>query len=225
MKKQTIVITGASSGVGKAIARLFLDNGDNVVLNSLTMDKLMQVSYELGGSENMAIVAGNVSDRITGIKLLATALARFGSVDVLVNNAGIFETKPFFHVDEGYLDRFLDVNLKGTFLTTQGIIPQMLKQRDGIVINIGMPFISAMRGAARNTTALAHKGPVHALTLQLAAEFGSYNISFNTVTPGLNTEPTGAAMEKFTAGMHLYDRTGEAQDLAKMVYAIAKKNL
>jgi NAD(P)-dependent dehydrogenase (short-subunit alcohol dehydrogenase family) len=225
MKKQTIIITDASSDVGKAIARLFLNNGDNVVLNSLTIDKLMQVSHELGGSENMAFVAGDVSDRITGIKLLATALAKFGSVDVLVNNAGLLETKPFFRVDEKYLERFLDVNLKGTFFTIQGIIPQMLKQRNGIVINIGMPFISVMREAARNTAALAPKGAVHALTLQLAAEFGIYNISFNTVTPGINIEVSGATMEKFSSGMHLNDATGEVQDLATMVYTIAKKDI
>jgi NAD(P)-dependent dehydrogenase (short-subunit alcohol dehydrogenase family) len=225
MKKQTIVVAGELSGIGKSIARLFLDKGDNVVLNSVNTDKITQLFHELGGGENLAVVASNVSDRVTGIKLLATAVAKFGSVDVLVNNAGVFETKPFFHVDEGYLDRFLDTNLKGPFLITQGIIPQMLKQGKGIVINIGMPLINPIRGGAPGAAVLAPKGAVHALTLQLAAEFGEYNISFNTVTPGIDSKSMHAATEEFIAGMHLSERTAEVQDIAQMVYAIAKKNL
>ncbi|HTD98163.1 MAG TPA: SDR family NAD(P)-dependent oxidoreductase, partial [Mucilaginibacter sp.] len=123
MKKQTIIVTGASSGIGKEVARHFLANGDNVVINSSTAEKLEQVYHELGAGENLAMVAGDVSDKKTGEKLLATAIAKFGSADVLVNNAGIFETKPFLEVDEAYLDRFLNTNLKGTFFTTQAVIP------------------------------------------------------------------------------------------------------
>ena len=225
MEKQTIVVAGELSDIGKSIARLFLANGDNVVLNSVNTDQIKQVFHELGGGENLVLVAGNVSDRVTGIKLLATAMAKFGSVDVLVNNACIFETKPFFNVDEGYLDRFLDTNLKGTFLITQGIIPQMLKQGYGTVINIGMPFITSMRGIAPNLAALAPKSAVHALTLQLAAEFGKYNISFNTITPDINSKSIHAATEKLMAGMHLSSRVGELQDIAQLVYTIAKQNL
>jgi NAD(P)-dependent dehydrogenase (short-subunit alcohol dehydrogenase family) len=117
MKKQTIIVTGASSGIGKEVARHFLANGDNVVINSSTAEKLEQVYYELGGGENLAMVAGNVYHKSTGDRLLATAIEKFGSADVLVNNAGIFETKPFLEVDEAYLDRFLNTNLKGTYFT------------------------------------------------------------------------------------------------------------
>jgi len=99
MKKQTIIVTGASSGIGKEVARHFLANGDNVVINSLTADKLEQVYQELGAGENLAMVAGDVSDKSTGEKLVAAAIEKFGSADVLVNNAGIFETRPFLEVD------------------------------------------------------------------------------------------------------------------------------
>jgi len=90
MKKQTIIVTGASSGIGKEVARHFLANGDNVVINSSNPKKLEQVFNELGGGKNLAMVAGNVKDKSTGEQLLATAMEKFGSADVLVNNAGIF---------------------------------------------------------------------------------------------------------------------------------------
>src|ERR1700722_11887624 len=142
MKQQTIIVTGASSGIGKEIARHFLENGDNVVINSSTAEKLEQAYQELGGGANLAAVAGDVSDKKTGEKLLTAAIEKFGSADVLVNNAGIFETRPFLKVDEAYLDRFLNTNLKGTYFTTQAIIPQMLKQQGGVVINIGTPLVN-----------------------------------------------------------------------------------
>src|SRR5687767_1307290 len=107
MKNQTIIVTGASSGIGKEIARYFLEKDDNVVINSTTEDKLEKAFKELGSGNNLAMVAGNVSDKHVGEQLVAKALEKFGSVDVLVNNAGIFETKPFLEVDEAYLDKFL----------------------------------------------------------------------------------------------------------------------
>src|ERR1044072_3288400 len=135
MKKQTIIVTGASSGIGKGVAKYFLEKGDNVVINSTTPEKLEQTYRELGAGPNLAMVAGDVSNKATGEKLVATAIEKFGSADVLVNNAGIFETKPFLEVDEPSLARFLTINLKGTFFTTQAVIPQMLKQQGGVVIN------------------------------------------------------------------------------------------
>src|ERR1700740_1434958 len=161
MKKQTIIVTGASSGIGKEVARHFLANGDNVVINSSTAEKLEQVYHELGAGENLAMVAGDVSDKRTGEKLLATAIEKFGSADVLINNAGIFETKPFLEVDEAYLDRFLNTNLKGTYFTTQAVIPQMIKQHGGVVINIGSPSILHGVDGVPMTAQMASKAAIH----------------------------------------------------------------
>jgi NAD(P)-dependent dehydrogenase (short-subunit alcohol dehydrogenase family) len=222
MKKQTIIVTGASSGIGKEIARHFLANGDNVVINSSTAKKLEAVYHELGAGENLAMVAGNVSDKKTGEKLLAVAMEKFGSADVLVNSAGIFETKPFLEVDEAYLDRFLDTNLKGTFFTTQAILPQMLKQHDGVVINLGAPaVIHGIRGIPI-TAQMSSKGAVHALTIQLAAEFGKDNIRVNTIAPGVIRTPMHGDNADQSAGLHLLNRVGEVEDIAEMVYTVAK---
>jgi NAD(P)-dependent dehydrogenase (short-subunit alcohol dehydrogenase family) len=224
MKKQTIIITGASSGIGREIARHFLQQGDNVVINSLTAEKLEKVYKEFGGGKNLTMVAGNVKDKSTGEKLVAAALSQFGSVDVLVNNAGIFETRSFLEVDEAYLDQFLNTNLKGTFFTTQAVIPQMLKQQDGVVINIGTPLVNHALGGAPSTAPIASKGAIHALTLQLAAEFGRHNIRINTIAPGVIRTPMNAKEADQNAGLHLLNRIGEVEDIAKMVYTVAKSN-
>jgi NAD(P)-dependent dehydrogenase (short-subunit alcohol dehydrogenase family) len=224
MKIQTIIVTGASSGIGKEIARHFLKHGDNVVINSTTAHKLEQVYLELGEGENLAMVAGNVKDKSTGGKLLATAIEKFGSADVLVNNAGIFETRPFLEVDEAYLDRFLDTNLKGTYFTTQAIIPQMLKQQGGVVINIGTPLVNHGLGGVPISAQMASKGAIHALTIQLAAEFGKDNIRVNTIAAGIIRTPMHGEDADKSRGLHLLNRIGEVEDVAEMVYTIAKSN-
>lgn len=224
MKTQTIIVTGASSGIGKEIARYFLERGCNVIINSSTAEKLEEVYRELGAGDQLAMVAGNVKDKSTGEQLLSTAIEKFGAVDVLVNNAGIYETKPFLEVDEAYLDRFLDTNLKGTFFTTQAILPQMLKQSGGVIINIGTPLVNHALGGAASTAPISSKGAIHALTLQLAAEFGKNNIRVNTVAPGIIRTPMHGDQADQSAGLHLLNRVGEVEDIAQIVYAIAENN-
>ncbi|NHA05142.1 SDR family NAD(P)-dependent oxidoreductase [Mucilaginibacter sp. HC2] len=222
MKKQTVIVTGASSGIGKEIARYFLEKGDNVVINSTTAHKLEQVFNELGAGDNLAMVAGNVSHKQTGEQLVAKAIEKFGSADVLVNNAGIFETRPFLEVDEAYLDKFLNTNLKGTYFTTQAVIPQMLKQHDGVVINIGTPLVSHSYTGVPITAQMASKGAIQALTIQLAAEFGKDNIRVNTIAPGTIRTPMHGDKADQSAGLHLLNRVGEVEDIAEMVYTVAK---
>jgi len=224
MKKQTVIVTGAASGIGKGIAKYFLDRGDNVVINSFTESSLEKTFNEFGGGNNIAMVAGDVSNKQTGEKLLSVAIEKFGSADVLINNAGIFESKPFLEVDEAYLDKFLTTNLKGTYFTTQAVLPQMLKQGDGVVINIGTPLVNHGLGGWPATAPITSKGAIHALTIQLAAEFGKQNIRVNTVAPGVIRTPMHGDKADQNAGLHLLNRVGEIEDVAEMVYTIAKSN-
>lgn len=224
MKKQTIIVTGAASGIGKGIAKYFLDRGDNVVINSFTEASLQRTFNEFGGGDNLAMVTGDVGNKHTGEKLVATAIEKFGSADVLINNAGIFESKPFLEVDEAYLNKFLTTNLKGTYFTTQAVIPQMLKQEGGVVINIGTPLVNHGLGGWPATAPIASKGAIHALTIQLAAEFGKQNIRVNTVAPGVIRTPMHGDKADLSAGLHLVNRIGEINDVAEMVFTIAKSN-
>lgn len=224
MKKQTIVVTGSGSGIGKGIAKYFLDRGDNVIINSLLPDKLEDTFNELGAGENLVMVAGDVSDKRTGEQLVVIAMEKFGSVDVLINNAGIFDSKPFLDVDEAYLDKFLKTNFKGTFFTTQAVIPQMLRQQGGVVINIGTPLVNHGLGGLPATASISSKGAIHALTIQLAAEFGKQNIRVNTIAPGIIRTPMHGDHADQSAGLHLLNRVGEVDDIAEMVYTVAKSN-
>jgi NAD(P)-dependent dehydrogenase (short-subunit alcohol dehydrogenase family) len=194
------------------------------VINSLTSASLEKTFNEFGAGNNLAMVAGDISDKHTGEKLLAIAIEKFGSADVLINNAGIFESKPFLEVDEAYLDKFLTTNLKGTYFTTQAVIPQMLKQQDGVVINIGTPLVNHGLGGWPATAPIASKGAIHALTIQLAAEFGRQNIRVNTVAPGVIRTPMHGDKADLSAGLHLVNRVGEIDDVAEMVYTVAKSN-
>ncbi|GEJ44086.1 SDR family NAD(P)-dependent oxidoreductase [Chryseobacterium sp. ON_d1] len=225
MRKQTVIVTGASSGIGLETARYFLNQCDNVIINSQTASKLEKVYHELGAGENLVMVPGNISDKTTGEALVQKALEKFGSADVLINNAGIYENKPFLDVTEDYLDRFLTTNLKGTFFTTQAVIPQMIRQKDGVIVNVGTPLVYHAIAQSPSTAPISSKGAIHALTLQLAAEFGKDNIRVNTVAPGLIRTPMHGADLDHNAGMHLINRIGEPEEVAQMIYAIAKNKL
>lgn len=118
MKNKTVIITGASSGIGKAIAKHFIEKGSNVVMNSSNEENLKKTYEEFNFPSNAVYLTGDISKRETGQKLADLALEKFNSVDVLINNAGAFSPKPFLDVQEVDLDLFWNVNLKGTYFTT-----------------------------------------------------------------------------------------------------------
>lgn len=228
MKTQTIIVTGASTGIGKAIASLFLEHGHHVVINSANRNNLAATYKELGNHDRLVMVAGDISQRATGQLLVDTAVRKFGSVDVLVNNAGVFEPRSFLEVDEAHLDRFLGINLKGTYFTSQAAIRQMLQQGEGSIINIGTVLVDHAIGGFPATAPISSKGGIHALTRQLAAEFGKNNIRVNAIAPGIIRSPlqakTGVSDADSLAGLHLVDRIGETEDVAQLALYLAGSN-
>lgn len=117
---KTIVITGASSGIGKDMAAAFLEHGANVVINARNRQRLDDfASHHTEHPSRLRIVAGDIADKSTGEELARVALDQFGAVDVLVNNAGVFIPKPFLEATEQDLDMYLGTALKGSFFTSQ----------------------------------------------------------------------------------------------------------
>ncbi|HEX5168792.1 MAG TPA: SDR family oxidoreductase [Cyclobacteriaceae bacterium] len=228
MNKKTAIVTGASTGIGLAIAKNFHANGYNLVMNSSSKENLEKAFSTLGSPSTIKLVVGDVADKSVGQQMVDTAIKHFGSVDVLVNNAGVFAPKSFLEVDNEDLDCYYNVNLKGTFFTTQAAITEMLKAGRGSVINIGTVLVNHAIGGFPASAPVASKGAIHALTVQLAAEFGKSNIRVNTIAPGIIRSPLqgkiGVADADSLAGLHLLNRIGEVTDVADVVYTVATNN-
>ncbi len=221
----TALVTGSSSGIGLDVARAFLERGTSVVLNGRNADKLATVARELGHPQRVAAVPGNIGDPDTGEAMIQVALERFGSVDVLVNNAGTFGAKPFIEVTEADLDGYLNGNLKGTYLTTQAIVRQMLKEGGGSIINIGTVLVDHAMSGLPASAALVSKGGIHALTISLAAELAPHNIRVNAVAPGVIRTPIyGDADVNSFGSVALLNRVGEVSETTEAVMYLATAN-
>lgn len=225
MKNKTVIVTGASSGLGKAIAAYFIEKGSNVVMNSSNEENLTKAYQLLRSPDNAVYLASDISKKETADKLVKLAIEKFGSVDVLVNNAGVFAPKPFLDVEERDLELFWNVNLKGTYYMSQAAVPQMIKQNGGSIINLGTVLVDHAIGGFPASAPVTSKGAIHSLTRQLAAEFGKNNIKVNTIAPGVIRSPLqgkiGVEDADSLAGLHLLNRIGEANEIAEAAYYLA----
>lgn len=228
MKNKTVIITGASTGIGKAIAAYFIERESKVVMNSFNEENLKNAYLELGSPSNAVYLAGDIGNPNTGKALVRLAKETFNSVDVLINNAGVFAPKPFLDVEEEDLEFYWNINLKGTYFASQAAIAEMLEQEQGSIINIGTVLVDHAIGGFPATAPTASKGAIHSLTRQLAAEFGKSNIKVNTIAPGIIRSPLQGKMgvedADSLAGLHLLNRIGEAKEIAEATYYLASSD-
>ncbi len=219
----TVLITGASSGIGLDIARGFLEKGSNVVLNARNRKKLAAAAQALGQESRTALVPGDIGNQETGKKMVDVAVGQFGSVDVLVNNAGIFGLKPFLETTQQDLDQYIHINLKGTYFLTQAAVRQMKKQTGGNIINIGTVQLMHSMAGIPASAALVTKATMHALTVSLASELAADNIRVNAVAPGIVRTPIyGDADVDAFGSIALVNRVGEVQEITEAVLHLAE---
>ncbi len=177
---KTVIVTGASRGIGAAIAQAFLGRGYNVVATSRNITSSGQAP-----SPNLALVDGDISQASTAQQVAETAIKSFGSIDHLVNNAGIFYTRPFTDYTAEDLRAFLSTNLEGFFFITQAAVKQMLAQgTGGSVTTITAALADNPMTSAHASVAMMTKGGLNTITRSLALEYASNNIRFNAVAPG-----------------------------------------
>ena len=191
LKDKNVIITGASRGIGKGILELFVKNGANVAF-SYVGDSDPAKSIEADFSNNKQKVVSYMSDASNfeqSQKLIDDVVNDFGSIDVLVNNAGITIDNLLMRMSEEDFQRVIDVNLKSVFNTTKAILRTMLKQRSGSIIN--MSSVVGVKGNAGQSNYSASKAGMIGFTKSMALELGSRNIRCNCIAPGfIETEMT-----------------------------------
>ncbi len=196
LEGKTVIITGATRGIGKGIAELFAKQGANIAFTYLSSDeKAKSLEDEL--STNGCIVKGYKSDASNfdaAQKLAADVFEEFGSIDVLVNNAGITRDSLLMRMSEDDFDMVMNVNMKSVFNMTKAVLRCMLKQRSGSIIN--MSSVVGVKGNAGQANYSASKAAINGFTKSTALELGSRNIRCNSIAPGfIETEMTEALGE------------------------------
>ena len=183
---KTIVITGASQGIGAGLVNTFAGRGYNVVATSRSVSR----SSEIPASDKVVRVDGDIADPATARKVVETALSRFGRIDALVNNAGIFFAKPFVDYTLDDYRKLAATNVEGFLHLTQLVVRQMVAQKSGgSIVSITTPLISHPIAGMPVSVAMITKGGIEAASKNIAMEYARDGIRANTVAPGVVDTP------------------------------------
>jgi NAD(P)-dependent dehydrogenase (short-subunit alcohol dehydrogenase family) len=209
-EQKVAVITGASQGIGSALVKAYRDRNYRVVANSR--------SIKPSTDPDVLAVAGDVADPKTAQRIVSQAIDRFGRIDTLVNNAGIFIAKPFTDYTEEDYASVLSVNLGSFFHLTRRVAAEMLKRGSGHIVQITTSLIDHANSNVPSVLASLTKGGLNAATKSLAIEYASKGVRVNAVAPGIIKTPMHAPeTHDFLAKLHPVGRMGEAKDIVDAV--------
>lgn len=228
-EEKVVLITGATRGIGKAIALLFAKSGAKVIVNARKSDKdeagcsIVDKIRDLGGEA--VFVPGDVSDVKSAESIIEKGIEAFGKIDILVNNAGVVIPGNLESTSEEEFDLTMDINVKGTFFMSKFVLPHMKKQGGGVIVNMGS--VAALKGHVDRAAYCASKGAVVALSRAMAADYVKDNIRVNVVCPGTTYTPAikekiataedPAAMEATFIGRQPMGRLGRVEEIAHAV--------
>jgi 3-oxoacyl-[acyl-carrier protein] reductase len=225
LENKTVLITGASRGIGKGIATVFAEHGANVVFTySSSVDAANALETEL---QALGVQAkgyqSNAADFEQAQELVENVLADFSTIDVLINNAGITKDNLLMRISEEDFDKVIEVNLKSVFNLTKAVQRTMLKQRHGSIIN--MSSVVGVKGNAGQSNYAASKAGIIGFSKSVALELGSRNIRCNVIAPGfIETEMTAKLSEEVVAGWRAgipLKRGGTPNDVANACVFLA----
>jgi len=212
-ESKVAIITGASQGIGASLVQAYRARGYRVVANSRSI-----TADAAGGDEEIATVAGDIARPDTVDRILATAMDRFGRVDTLVNNAGIFISKPFTDFTSEDFTKMVSVNVAGFFYISQKAIEQMVRQGAGHIVNLTTSMADQPDKAVPAVLTALTKGGLNAATRSLATEYADRNIRVNAVAPGVIQTPMHSPAEHdFLARLHPMGRMGMIQEIVDAV--------
>ncbi len=221
-KSKTAIITGASVGIGRAVAILMAQHGANLVLADINYEKLEEVKKELSDySDRILIFKCDVSDENGVNSLVNDAISHFGKIDILVNNAALWRIwKPFCEITSDEWKKFFDINVFGTVYFTKAVLPGMLENKHGRIINVSS--IAGVYGNANMVNYSATKGAVISMTKALAKETTGCGVTVNAVSPGSVSSSDNPDIDHYQESeLSFAGRTGTDRENAELICFLA----
>lgn len=224
LKDKVVIITGAGSGIGRETAQLFAQEGAKVVVGDVNEKGGMETANSINNAGGQAIFEKlDVSNREQTRQVVKDAIAKYGKIDVLINNAGIIQDALVVKMTEEQWDKIININLKGPFNCIQAVVEQMISQGSGVILN--MSSIVALYGNVGQTNYAATKAGLIGMTKTLAKELGKKGIRVNAVAPGFISTPMSATVpEKILEMMKEktpLKRLGTPRDVANTLLFLA----
>lgn len=224
---KTAIVTGGTRGIGRAIAKVLLEQGANVVIVGRNKEQAGRVEEEFSSqSEKLAVICADVSKEALCEEIIRKTVERFGRIDVLVNCAGILTGTPIESITEQEWDDIIDVNLKGTFFMMQKAIPHLEQSGQGRIINISSNA-GRMGGYENSQAYTASKGGIIAITMGVARQLAGRNVTVNVVCPGTTQTDMGQQYDEEKSHRLLeripMGRFGKPEDTAYAVCFLASE--